>query len=185
MKDRALLAGYLIAVVGITFIHDPIWLAALLTVALVLAGREAPVIARRAMLAVLLVNIAVSLGYVLMASLDGHPWALFVLRLNLRVYLLTFLALWLARHLDLVAAVAFSPSLKFLIAVVLSQLQGLRRMARDFQHAFASRTPARPTLLDRYRGAGRAGRALMDKAETQATELNQGLTARGFFDDRA
>jgi len=184
MKDRSLLTAYLAAVVAITLIHDPVWLAALLACALLGAGRAAPAIALRALLAVLLVNLAVSLGHIAMAELSEQSWTLFVLRLNLRVFLLTFLALWLARHLNLVRAVSFSPALTFLVTLVMGQSRSLQRMAQEYRHAFASRTPGRPPLADRYRNAGRTCKALMDKAETRATELNQGLKARGFFDDR-
>ncbi|MFW6340578.1 MAG: hypothetical protein ACOC0Q_06890, partial [Wenzhouxiangella sp.] len=56
MKDRALLAIWLVAVVGITFIHDPLWLAGLLVVALALAGRASPALLKRALIAIALVN---------------------------------------------------------------------------------------------------------------------------------
>lgn len=185
MKDRLLLATWLIAVVAITFVHNPLWLTGLLMLALVLAGRDSLNIIKGALLAVALVNLAVSLGYVISAGLAGEPWALFVLRLNLRVILLTFLTLWLSRHLDLVRAVDFSPSLKFVVVLALGQIQAMKRLLVDYRQAFASRSPHKPTLRDRLASAGRQAGALLEKAEHQAGELNQGMRSRGFFDDRA
>lgn len=185
MKDRLLLAIWMIAVVAITFVHEPLWLAVLLILALILAGRDSPTIVKGALLAVALVNLAVSLGYVISANLAGEPWAQFVVRLNLRVILLTFLTLWLSRHLDLVKAVDFSPSLQFVVILALGQIQAMKRLLVDYRQAFASRSPRKPALSDRLANAGRQVGALLEKAEHQAGELNQGMRSRGFFDDRA
>ncbi len=184
MKDRLLLSVWLVAVIGITFIHDPMWLGGLLTAALLLAGSATPALLKRALIAIALVNITVSLGFVLSASLAGEPWGLFVLRLNLRVLLLTFLTLWLARHLDLVRAVDFSRSLQFVVVLALGQIKTFQRLLTDYRMAFRSRSLGRPDLATRARSAGRQAGALLEKAELQATEVNQGMRSRGFFDDR-
>lgn len=185
MKDRLLLAIWMVAVVAITFVHDPYWLAGLLALALLLAGRDSISIIKSALIAVALVNLAVSLGFVISASLAGEPWGLFVVRLNLRVLLLTFLTLWMSRHLDLVRAVDFSASLKFVVVLALGQIQAMKRLLVDYRQAFASRSPRKPSLGDRLTSSGRQATALLEKAEHQAGELNQGMRSRGFFDDRA
>ncbi len=185
MKDRLLLSVWLVAVVGITFIHDPVWLGGLLLLAFALAGKATPGLLKRALVAIALVNIAVSAGFVLSASMAGEPWGLFVIRLNLRVLLLTFLTLWLARQLDLVRAVDFSPSLKFVVVLTLGQIKTFQRLLSDYRMAFRSRSLGRPDLKTRTRSAGRQAGALLEKAELQATEVNLGMRSRGFFDDRA
>ncbi len=185
MRDRLLLSMWMVAVVAITFIHDPLWLAVLLIVVLVLAGSDRLAILKGALIAIALVNVAVSAGYAISAGVSGEPWLDFVVRLNLRVLLLTVLTLWLSRHLDLVKAVDFSPSLKFVIVLTIGQIKTMQRLLIDYRQAFASRSPARPSLRDRMASSGRQTLALLDKAEHQATELNQGMRSRGFFDDRA
>jgi len=185
MKDRLLLSVWLVAVVGITFIHDPVWLSGLLLFALTLAGKTTSALLKRALIAIALVNIAVSAGFILSASLASEPWGLFVLRLNLRVLLLTFLTLWLARYLDLVRAVDFSRSLQFVVVLALGQIKTFQRLLSDYRQALRSRSPGRPDLKTRARSASRQAGALLEKAELQATEVNLGMRSRGFFDDRA
>ncbi|MDT8408060.1 MAG: hypothetical protein RQ741_00545 [Wenzhouxiangellaceae bacterium] len=187
MKDRLLLIAWLLSVVSVTFIHDPARLGGLLVLAaaLVLGGRETARLAGRALAVVALVNLAVSLSYVLASTLAGEPWGIFVLRLNLRVLLLAFLTLWMTRHLDLPRALAFSPSLKFISVLALGQIQLFKRMLLDYRMAFTSRHPAPPPIRHRLGGAGRQATALLEKAEIQACELNHGMRSRGFFDDRA
>ncbi|MDT8448786.1 MAG: hypothetical protein RQ847_01310 [Wenzhouxiangellaceae bacterium] len=183
-RDGLLLAGWLAAVVVATCIHDPAWLAVLLLGALALHGREAWSALRRALIAVAVVNVAISFGYAVAASAAGTPWAEFVLRLNLRVVLLAVLTFWMARNVRLERALAFSPSLQFIVVLVRGQLGTFRAMLADARQAFESRNPARIPFRPRLKAAGRQAAALLDKAELQADALNQGMRSRGFFDDR-
>jgi len=188
MTERMLLALWLVAVVAITLVHDPAWLAILLVLVLVLMqslhGRAAWKIAGRALAAVFIVNLAVSAAYIISARVSGEPWIVFVARLNLRVFLLALLALWLTRYIDLVRAVDRWPSLKFLVVVVLGQIRALGRMLADYRMAFVSRSPTRPSLRLRFGSAASQVAAALDKTERRAEDLNQGMRARGFFDDR-
>lgn len=185
VKDRMLLIGWLLAVIAITFIHEPLYLAALTALVLSLQGRAAPRIALRALAAVVFVNLAVSVAFVFSAWMNGEPWGVFVLRLNLRVFLLALITLWMVRRVDLVRAAAFSPSLQFLLVLVLGQIRTLGAMLVDYRLALTSRSATRPALNVRMRSAGSQVGAMMEKAERNADQLNQGMRARGFFDDRA
>lgn len=185
MKDRAILGCWLAAVVTITFVHDPAVLAALLLLALALQGRSAPAVALRALAAVAIVNVTVSTAFVVSSLLSGEDWMLFVLRLNLRVLLLATLTFWMIRHVELTRAAAIWPSLQFLVVLALGQLRTFTTLLADYRMAFASRSPTRPPLGVRFGSAGRQVAAMMDKAERQADELNHGMRARGFFDERA
>lgn len=185
MKDRAVLVSWLAAVVAITFVHDPGLLAGLLLLALAAQGARAPKIALRALIAVTLVNLTVSIAFVASAWLSGEEWMLFVLRLNLRVFLLALLTFWMIRHVDLARAAAPWPALQFLVVLTLGQIRSFTTLLTDYRMAFASRSPTRPPLRVRFGSAGRQAAAMMEKAERQAEELNQGMRVRGFFDERA
>lgn len=185
MRDRIILACWLAAVVAITFVHQPAVLAGLLLVALVCMGASAPSIALRALAAVALVNLTVSIAFVISAWMAGEDWLQFVARLNLRVFLLALMTFWMIRHVDLARAAAGWPSLQFLVVLALGQIRTFSALLADYRMAFDSRSPTRPPLRIRFGSAGRQSAAMMEKAERQAEELNQGMRARGFFDDRA
>ncbi|MCC5812145.1 MAG: hypothetical protein JJU06_17445 [Ectothiorhodospiraceae bacterium] len=184
MSPRFWLAAYLLAVVAVSFLHEPLWLAIILLAVLLAAGRLAPRLLWRALLAVLLVNLMVSGGYVALSLWQGNPWALTVIRLNLRVLLLTVLTLWLAARIDLVRALSVGPASRFLAVVAINQILLMRRLVQDYRHAFRSRSVQPPRLRDHYRSAARQGVVLMDKAQAQAESLSQGMRSRGVFDDR-
>lgn len=183
MRDRATLLCWLSAVVAITFVHDPRALAALLLIALGAQGASAPGIALRALVAVALVNVTVSIAFVASAWLSGADWMAFVLRLNLRVFLLALLTFWMIRHVDLARAAAPWPSLQFLVVLALGQIRAFTSLLADYRMAFSSRSPTRPSLRVRFGSAGRQASAVLEKAERQSEELNQGMRARGFFDE--
>lgn len=185
MSDRIFLIAWLGAVVGVTFLHEPAWLAALLAIALLVQGRHAVAVLQRALIAIVFVNLSVSLGWIAWALWQGEPWLTLVVRLNLRVLLIAVLTFGMLRRVDFVRAFEPMPALRFLTVLVLGQVRALSRALRDFRDAFASRSPTRPPLTIRFASAGRQAAALVDKAERQCDELNQGMRARGFFDDRA
>jgi len=185
MRDRVVLACWLGAVVAITFVHDPVVLAGLLLIALAAQGGAAPKVALRALAAVALVNLTVSIAYVASSWLSGGDWMVFVLRLNLRVFLLALLTFWMIRHVDLVRAAAPWAPLQFLVVLVLGQIRTFAALLSDYRMAFVSRSPTRPPLRVRFSSAGRQAAAMMEKAERQAEELNHGMRARGFFDERS
>lgn len=182
-RDRALLVLYLATVVATTLVHDPLWLAAALCAVLLLAGRQAGELARRALRVILVFNLAVSLGYGLLAGLRGFsPWETLLL-INLRVLVLALLSFLFIARVNLFRALDFSPTLIWLLALAYGQALGFRRVHADFRLALVSRSLARPRLMDRYRASAAAAAWFMDKAYAAARERAQALRARGFFRD--
>lgn len=183
MTPRRRLALYALAVVAVSFVHAPAALAALLAAAVALAGPPRWRLLRRAALAVFAFNLTVSLGYAALAFIDGGFSATVLLRLNLRVLLLVFLGFWCVARVDLLAALAGWPLARLLATLALGQIKTFERVLGDFRLAFASRTPAPPTLQDCTRHAAAQAQALLDKSLAAAGESALALRARGAFDD--
>ena len=118
MKDRLLLLGYASAVIAATSIHDPVWLAAGLLVVASLAGRQAPKIGWRALWAVLLFNLVISIGYAASALFGQTVSVDYLILVNVRVYLLIFLTFTLASRIDILRALSFSRGLSYLATLV-------------------------------------------------------------------
>jgi len=182
-RDRCRLFLYLIAVVAVTLIHSPAWLAVGLGLTLLASGREAAQILRRAIFAVLAFNLLISLSYAMLAWLhDISPWQT-LLRLNLRVLLLTALSFLCIARVNLFRALDFSPSLTYALGLAYSQALTFRRAHADFRLALASRSLKRPSLIDRYRASAAAAAWFLEKALHAAAQSAQALRSRGFFHD--
>jgi len=181
MKDRLLLLGYAIAVIAATSVHDPRWLAAGLLGAVLLAGRQAPAIARRALRAVVFFSLVVSVGYAAGAFFGQTVSAEYLIRINIRVYLLIFLTFLLTTRVDLLRALNFSRSLTYLATLALSQIITFRRLFQDMRLAAESRRLRRPRLRDGYLQSASVAVQLFDKAERTSGEIALAMRSRGFF----
>lgn len=182
MTDRLLLLAYLAALVLASWLRDPIWLAAGIGMALVLAGMDAGRLARRALLATGAFTGMVSLAY---AGWHWHlhrAWPLdWLLLLNLRVFLMALLTFLFIRRVNLFRALAFSRRLSFLLVLAVSQSQGLRRTLEEFRQGLTSRAQRPAGLRERYRAAAAAAVWLLDRALANAHESAQALQSRGAF----
>jgi cobalt/nickel transport system permease protein len=184
MKDRLLLLLYLGAVVAATFVHDPVRLAGALAVVLLGCGGRAPRVLGRALRAAAPFAAAVSLGWLAASWWEERPAGAALLRLNLRVLLMTCLTFALAVRIDLQRALGFSRTLRFALALAVSQVLTFRRLYADFRLALRSRSPRRASAATSLRHGAAAGAWFLRRAEHDAAEIAQALDARGFFLDR-
>lgn len=182
-RDQVFLLLYLATILAASLIHSPFWLAVGLALVILLAGRDAVKLVRRAVPAILAFNLVISLSYAIMAYLqDISPWNT-LLRLNLRVALLTLLTFLFAARVNLFRALAFSKTLSYVLCLAYSQALTFRRAYEDFRLALESRSVKRPRLTDRYRASAAAASWLIEKSLHAATQSSQALRSRGFFDD--
>jgi len=178
------LLAYLAAVLAVSFIHAPLVLSGLIGVGLLAAGRARWRLLRRSVLAGLGVTLCVGGGYVLMSLWRGEFHGLVVLRLALRVLLLTFLGCWFVSRGNLLRAVAFSPSLARLTAIAAGQVAVFTTLVRNFRLAAISRSGGlRLTWAQRLRQGAALSAQLMDKAVASAEQNTRALRARGVLDD--
>lgn len=184
MRDRALLLGYLAAVVTATLVHDPRLLGAGAAAVLLSAGRDLPRLLHRVLRAAAPFALAVSLGYLVAARDDLLSAQTVLVRLNLRVLLLVGLAFRVLPALNLQRALGFTATLRFVLVLATSQVLTFRRLFTDFRHALAARTPRRVGLLTALRHGAATAAWFVRRAEHDATQMAQALDARGFFLDR-
>ena len=181
-RARLQLFAYALTVVGASWLSAPLPLLLGIVVALLLAGRQAYAILRRALLATLMFTATVSATYA--GYVWWHeatlPWQ-WLLTINLRVLLMALLTFLFIARVNLFLALGFSRRLSFLLVLAVSQSLGLRRTLADFRLALQSRG-IRPTgLRDRYRAAAHAAAWLLDRALANAHESAQALQSRGLF----
>lgn len=182
-KDTAALVAYIAAVIAITLVHHPWILAAALVALIAVSGRRAPRLARKALLAILLFNSVVTVSYVVITLARGGFSPGFVVLVNLRVFLLTFLTFFTFERINAFKALSFSKSLSYLLTLAASQIVAFHRLFEDFRMAFKSRTARRPDARDLYRHSAAAASFFLQKSYQESTEIGDAMRSRGFFDD--
>ncbi|UCH83551.1 MAG: ABC transporter permease [Candidatus Latescibacterota bacterium] len=183
MKDTSALVVYAAAVIAITLVHHTGLLAAALAVAVVIAGQRAARLARKAFFAIVVFNLVVTVSYVVVSLVRDELSLHFVLLMNLRVFLLTFLGFLVADRINLFKAVSFSKTLSYLLTVAASQIVTFRRLFDDFRMAFKSRTPNPARSKDLYRHGASAASFFLHKSFLESAEITDAMKSRGFFDD--
>lgn len=186
-RDRALLLGYLAAVVAASLVHDTPVLAAALALVLASAGRRAGRLAARVLRATGPYLAAVAAGWLAVAAWDGSgmgaAWPALA-RLAARVLLLAALSFRVLPAVSLPRALAFNASLRYVLVLATSQVLGFRRLFGDFRLALAARSPRRVGPRTAVRHGAATAAWFLRRAEHDAGTMTQALEARGFFLDR-
>ncbi|MEJ2720129.1 MAG: ABC transporter permease [bacterium] len=182
-KGTAALLLYIAVMITITLVNHPWILGAGLVALLAAAGRHAPRLARKALLAILLFNSVVTVSYVVVAVVRGAFSPGFVVLVNLRVFLLTFLTFFTFSRINVFEALSFSKSLSYVLTLAASQTVAFRRLFEDFRMAFKSRTARRADARDLYRHGAAAASFFLQKSYQESTEIGEAMRSRGFFDD--
>ncbi|HBB41203.1 MAG: ABC transporter permease [Nitrospirae bacterium CG18_big_fil_WC_8_21_14_2_50_70_55] len=181
-RDRLWLATYGASVLLCTSRHEIALFALAIAIALLLAGRHAGRLLRRAACLLVAMNGATSLAYALVARIAPPFDATVLVRLNLRTLALTLLTLAVVRRVNLAAALAPLPTLAFLLTLTLGQIGALRRAATELRLAWTSRTPVRPCAATARAQAAAATEALLRRGQARARSTGEAMRSRGLFD---
>jgi cobalt/nickel transport system permease protein len=182
-RDTAFLIVYLVAVFVITLIHDPLVLGVALAGLMLAAGSQRWRIARRALIAIALFNSVVTVSYVLLTLFRGGFSGRYVVLMNARVFLLTFLTFFVVGRVNPFNALAFSRTLTYLFSLAYGHVVTFRRLYEDFRMALKSRTIRRARTRDLYRHGAAAGSFFLEKSLHDTTEITEAMKSRGFFND--
>lgn len=183
MKERIALASYLAAVVAATSVHHVPFLLILLAAAILLAGRSAVRTGRRALLAIVLFNSVVTLSYTALSLYRGDFSPRYVMLVNLRVFVVTFLTFLTVDRINLFRALSFSPTLSRIVTLAFGQIVTFRRIFEDFRLALRSRTVARLSAGELLRHGGSTGAWFLRKALDNSEEIARAMKSRGFIGD--
>lgn len=183
LSDLHWLLLYLLAVVIVSLLHQPLWLAMGLFLVILFCGSIRWRLLRKSLFSILYFNTTVTLGYLIVAGMQDQFRAEYLLLINCRVLLLVMLAFWLSARINIANALRFSSSLSFLTTLTVGQFRVLSRVVSDFRAAFKSRNLKRPGWRERAHLAVAQTEVMMEKSQHAATEISQAMRSRGVFDD--
>jgi cobalt/nickel transport system permease protein len=183
MRDLHWILLYLLTVVAVTLIHQPLYLLIGLVAVMLFSGPLRWRLLRKALISMLLFNMAVSLGYLVIALMRDEFRIEYLLLINSRVLLLVMLGFWLSSRISFANALRFSPTLTFLTTLAAGQIRLMTRVINDYREAFESRCLKRPDWRERSRLAVAQTEAVVEQSHHAATEISQAMRSRGVFND--
>jgi cobalt/nickel transport system permease protein len=124
----------------------------------------------------------VSIGYIIQSLLLEKEFIEYLALFNLRVFDITFLTLYVSSKINLINAVSFSKSLRFLLSATISQIESYKKSYEDFMLALKSRSVKK--LKDRKAKEFLSSMFyfFLKKSLHNSKERSLALKARGFFD---
>jgi len=180
-RERAWLIAYLAAIVALGFVHDVGIMIAVILLLVTLGGRKRWLLLRRAVAALLLFTMTVTLAYLIAEQFMGFPKAALLL-INLRALAMTLMTFTLVSNINMARALSFSRTLSLLYILSVSQVIAFMRTYASFTEGQRSRNAGR--------GQGTRLHALlaqlhyfMFKTLSQSRESAMGMRSRGVMDD--
>ncbi|SFP18943.1 hypothetical protein [Hydrogenimonas thermophila] len=180
-RDQVILLFYLLALVLFTSIHEPMLLLLGLSILFLVSGKSFFYLFKKTVKSLFITLIVVSLSYITMGlfkKIDPN----FLILLNLRVVLLTFMTFLMLERVNLFKALSFSKQLSALVAIAFSQMTIFRRTFSEFKMGYASRT-VKPTFSTWLISLKAALLYFLNKTLHTSKEITNGMKSRGFFND--
>jgi len=178
-RDRVLFYGYLCLVLLFTSIHNTLLLGGALLVLFLLSYKEFFYLFKKSLLSVVMFSGFISLTYLLSGifrEIDYH----FLLLLNLRVFLLSYLSFYIFEQINIFNI--FSKRLSRVLALAFSQIHQYKRFFIEFKHGTQSRW-ASFTYSKWLLSLKSMIFYFLNKSLHNSQEITMGMRSRGFFHD--
>ena len=141
-----------------------------------------PKIAKRALIAILLFNLSVTIGYIIICLINQDKFLNYILVFNLRVFDITFMAFFITSKINLIKVFSFNKEFKFLLSATLFQIQNFLKTFNDFKLALKSRSVKKLNQRDKKSFIEAMFFYFFKKSLHNSKERTLALKARGFFD---
>lgn len=171
---------FIAALVALSTLKSVEPLLGALVLLVLIAGRSAGSIARRAIVLVALFSMMITLSYSITLYLQHQPFWHYFWTVNLRSFDMIFLTLLFTARVNVYEAVAFSKDLSLLLVLSVSKIMSMQRAYGDYTDALKSRTLKKTTRGEIYGYLGSAITGFLDKNIRESKENFDAMKSRGF-----
>lgn len=183
MKERIKLIVYIAIVIAITSIHEIVGYIVIFLIVALISIKNFAALIKKVIKSVAIFNLVISLSYAIYSAAVSEVDWLYLLMINLRVVLLTYVTFYLVKVCNIFSALSFSKNLSYLVMLAYSQIVNFRRVYEEMRLAFSSRLLCYNKKYLRYLSMA-AVNLFLFKSMYNAKALSEGMKSRGFFDDK-
>jgi len=180
-RDQSLFLLYIILIILFTSIHSVEYLLLAMVMLFLLSYKRFIFLFKRTAKTVWLSLSVISLSY-LFAGFFTQIHLPFLLLLNIRVFLLSFMTFFMLENINLFKVFSFSKKLSSLMALSFSQMHIFQRTFKEFQMGYTSRTQKKrwTTWL---KSLNATLLYFVNKTLHSSKDISLGMKSRGFFHD--
>ncbi len=176
---------YAAGIITVTFIHSVPILTGI-WVLLILADHQSALrILKRTAAALLLINTAVSAGYLLLNTDNIRQAEGVIILFNLRTGLLLYSGQLAAEKIRFFRALEFLPSVRSVLYIGVSQYYNYVKLYKEFSYGYRSRSRPRSSRTADFRARWMFLRStlafILRRALDQSEEITLAMKSRGFF----
>lgn len=182
MRDKLLALLYAFGVVFLLVNHSITLMCVTTLLLFMLAYTHFFSLLKRSIMAILMFNISISLGYIILSLFRDEPFLSFLILFNLRVFNLTFMTLLFSKSVNIPFLLSFFPTLSFLFTLSLSQIFSYKRSYENFMLSLKSRMIKKMNERNKKEFIATVFGYFFKKVLYDSEEKSLALKARGFFD---
>ncbi|MCX7760384.1 MAG: hypothetical protein N2Z81_04280 [Hydrogenothermaceae bacterium] len=179
MYDRYLLTVYILTVFLITSIHNIGFYLIVFLFFSIFSLKDLYRLLKKSIFSILLFNSVVSISYIFINGFDKD----YLLLINLRVIVLTYITFFITSKINLFKALSFSKTLTTLLVLSYSQILTYKKLFEEFNMALTTRAVKELKFSDYLNFYGKVFEFFFDKSTKNVKDISDGMRSRGFFND--
>lgn len=182
MKEKIKLAFYILFLILFTVINNSYFFFIFILFLFLLDLKFLKRNLKKTLFSILFFNLTITSAYIFFTGIKAKIDFDYVILMNLRVFLLTYLTFFFISHTNLFLALNFSKNLSTLLSIAVSQIVGYNKIMKDIKFAQRSRVMVKDKKLIKYFTRAEIN-YFFTKSINNAKETSLGMKSRGFFND--
>jgi cobalt/nickel transport system permease protein len=171
--------------VAVTSFHNVYVFAVIEILLIIVSGIKLFYFIKRIVFGLFLVNLTVSLGFLIMHPGNSSEVFRMLILFNTRTVLLLHAALLAADRINLIRAFSFSPLLRSVLYIIISQHYVYRKLFQEFSDGYLSRSKPASGFVQNYAAKWKFMSStlafFLEKTLDQSEEITLAMKSRGFF----
>jgi len=169
---------YIIVLMLVAFSNNIYFIGLLLLTAMLVSGKLIYKLLKQTLVILFLVNFAISIFYLYLATVSHSLSYNSLILFNLRSFTLLFFTFLMLRRVNVFAVFSFSKTLSFLLILSYSQILAFRQTFFEFSMAYKSKTIVKPKVRELHRFIANTMVFFVRSAISNSTEILLALKSR-------
>ncbi len=181
IKAKIFLFFYIFFLIVLTSYHNIVFLLIFLLFLFFLSLSNVFKIFKKTLFSIIIFNSIISVSYILLNLLKAKIYWDYLILINLRVFVLTYMTFLFIKKVSIINALSFSKNLSMVLTLSLSQILSFLKLKEDFRHSFKSRVLKKPKKKEIYNFLSSMLFCFFNLSYNNIKEIALAMKSRGFY----